>query len=261
MIRINLLPVSKARQIYTLIWQFVAFLIVMILTIITLFWIDTTKRKDRDELISVIEQLNNKISAIEKQIADHDQIKAKIEKLEKRKEVIKELQARRTGPAYFLVELSNILSRGKGPHIDPDKYSKIIAQDKSLGYNPIWDGRRLWLSSIEEENREVDIKGAGLTTQDVSEFIRRLELSDFFYNVELVETVQKAYDASKIIPAAVLKREMKQEKPNVIYFHIHCKVRYGMVKGENIKSKEEEIAEKEKQETESKDNKPKKEEK
>lgn len=240
MIRINLIPVSKTKQLYRLIWEFAIFLIFLIVIIIVLFVLHTEASKEREAILSKNDEISSKIKSIEKQIADHDTIKAKIEKIEKRREIIRELQERRTGPAYFLMELSNILSRGKGPHIDPDKYAAIIAQDKTLGYNYGWDNRRLWLTSIEEENREVELKGAALTTKDLSEFIRRLELSDFFYNVELVESVQKTYEADKLIPIVLKKEEKKQENPTVTFFQIHCKVRYGTIKQESKGNKKEE---------------------
>lgn len=240
MIRINLIPVKRAKKVYSIVTQLILFIVILVVIAIVLVFIDGIKRQKKDELFIQVGDVNLKIDKIKRQISDHSQIKSNIEKIEYKQKIIDDLESRRSGPAYFLIELSNILSKTKGPHINPQRYQSIITVDRSDGYNPTWDGQRLWLSSILEENREVDIKGDALSNQDVSEFLRRLELSDFFYNVNLVETSQREFDVSKLLPATKQGQSSAATKANytVISFQIHCRVRYGQVEQPEEENKE-----------------------
>ena len=50
--------------------------------------------------------------------------------------------------------------------------------------NPNWDTRRLWLNQYTEINREVRITASARDGEDVSEFLRRLSVSEFFSDVK-----------------------------------------------------------------------------
>ena len=51
---------------------------------------------------------------------------------------------------------------------------------------PGWDPRRLWLTQYAEDKRSVKIVGAARDGEDVSEFARRLNLSNLFFDVQLL---------------------------------------------------------------------------
>jgi type IV pilus assembly protein PilN len=74
-----------------------------------------------------------------------------------------------------------------------------------------WDPRRLWITNFVEAERNVKVLGMARDGEDVSEFLRRLALSDYFYDVKLLP-------ASKAVDA-VTKLEM-------VKFEISAKVRY-----------------------------------
>ena len=53
-------------------------------------------------------------------------------------------------------------------------------------FNPTWDTRRLWISTFAEERRLLRITGLARDAEDVSEFAKRMNLSDYFDKVRLL---------------------------------------------------------------------------
>jgi len=212
MIRINLYPAKpvKKKEKVVLV-DLLIFLLVFIVCGASLWivngWIN--------EKIEMQERANNikqmKIDSIRQQIKDHDQIKKQLEEISAREKIIQELIAARTGPVQMLVELMNLLSEGKGPSIRPDEYKEMLKKDPSSGFNPQWDVRRLWLKSFEEKEREVLIKGEALSNEDVGEFLRRLKISNFFWDEELLKTSSEPAQDSTV---------------RIVKFEIKSKIRY-----------------------------------
>jgi type IV pilus assembly protein PilN len=127
------------------------------------------------------------IDGIGKQIADHPQITARLKDLRDREAAIQKLQSARTGPTSALLELSRVLTTGgTGPSADRDKIEQMKRDDPSAVYNVNWDPRRLWLTSYKEADRVVKMAGLARDGEDVSEFERRLKLSDYFADVRLL---------------------------------------------------------------------------
>ncbi len=168
-----------------------------------------------NEKIEIQERTNDikkmKIESIRQEIKDHEEIKRQLSEIEAREKIIQELIAARTGPVQMLVELMKILSSGKGPSIRPEEYREMIRRDPTSGFNPEWDTRRLWLTSFEEKERSVVIKGEAMSNEDVGEFLRRLKISGYFFDEELIKTKSEKLSASN---ASIVKFEMK------------CKIRY-----------------------------------
>jgi type IV pilus assembly protein PilN len=147
-----------------------------------------------------------KIESIKQEIKDHDEIKAKLTEFEAREKIIQELVAARTGPVQMLVELSNILSLGKGPSIRPEEYQEMLKRDPASGFNPEWDPRRLWLTRFEESDREVILEGQAMSNEDVGELLRRIKISKYFFNEVLVKTrTEKSAETTAVVIAFELK--------------------------------------------------------
>ena len=118
---------------------------------------------------------------ISKQISDHPQIKAQLKELRDREDAIPKLQSARTGPTSALLELSRILTPGRGPDDRPRQDRAAQARQPDRGRpNPNWDPRRLWLTTYNEIDRVVKMGGLARDGEDVTEFLRRLTLSDYF---------------------------------------------------------------------------------
>ena len=76
------------------------------------------------------------------------------------------------------------------PTTDRDKLEQLKRDNPTEVHNPNWDPRRLWLTSYEEVDRVVKLGGLARDGEDVSEFERRLKLSDYFYDVKLLPGVE-----------------------------------------------------------------------
>ncbi len=203
MVRVNLLPDRKqaarraaatgdASQLWLL-----GVLGALVLTVIVCLFIQKVKQ---DELTAILRDNQNtqgQIDAIKKQIADHDQIKAKLKDLRDREEAIQKLQAGRTGPTATLLELAHVLTAGRGPTTDRDKLEQMKRDNPTEVYNANWDSRRLWLTSYLESDRTVKLGGYARDGDDVSELERRLKLSDYFTDVKLLPG-QKVVDSQTL---------------------------------------------------------------
>jgi len=218
MIRINLLPTRDAPKRQAAAFQIAAFAILFVVIAAVMLAVDiwqNTRISQQERTNSVVE---DRIERIRRQIRDHDQIKARIDEIESKQRVIEELESGRTGPTFVMVELAKILSRSGSPTIDHDRYLELVRRSPGQAYDPNWDGRRLWLREFREESRAVELKGDALSHEDVAELLRRLTLSDYFYEVTLVNTKTESEEAATKSLAAGLS--------SFVSFEIRCRLRY-----------------------------------
>lgn len=143
-------------------------------------------------------ELSAQIEQSKKVVAKHDEVKAKLAELRARAEAIQKLESARTGPAAVLLELSRILTTGRGPSVNPERLSQLRRESPLSAFNPNWDAHRLWLSSFKEEKRKVRIDGLARDGEDVSELARRMNLSDYFTNVRLLPAKREYQSATKL---------------------------------------------------------------
>jgi type IV pilus assembly protein PilN len=217
MVRVNLLPDRRqaSRRASgptdtSQLWVLGIAAAVVVTIVICLF----VEKQKRDELTAILRENSNtqgQIDAIEKQIANHDEVKAKLKELRDREEAIQKLQSARTGPTSTLLELAHVLTQGRGPTTDKDKLEQMKRDNPAEVYNPNWDARRLWLTSYQEVDRTVKLGGLARDGEDVSELERRLKLSDYFTDVKLLP-------GQKIVDAATHQELFK--------FDLSAKVRY-----------------------------------
>ena len=191
MVRVNLLPDRKttsrgrggAADVSQL-WILGVFGAIALTVVVCLF----IQKIKQDELTAILRENTNtqgQIDAIKKQIANHDEIKAKLKELRDREEAIQKLQAARTGPTSTLLELAHVLTEGRGPTTDRDKLEQMKRDNPAEVYNANWDPRRLWLTGYQEADRVVKFSGLARDGEDVSELERRLKVSDYFSDVRL----------------------------------------------------------------------------
>jgi len=189
MIRINLLQVraTRERKKASVATQLLVFFIVLAAEIAAFFYLqmrvsDRVEAKNRE-----IQQIQGALSAKRSQISDLDTKKQELEQINQKKTVILQLQVARTGPLNMLAEVMRVLSKNQKPTIDPAT-AKLITQQPELGYRRDWDGRRLWVTRFEELDRQVTIEGTALDVEDIGEFQRRLNLSQYFDDVRWVSS-------------------------------------------------------------------------
>ena len=188
MIRINLLPRKKkaertveARQTWL-----VVLLVLLLVEVSCLFGLHSwlgSKLKEQEQKNA---QLTDQIDQSKRAVANHPEVKAKLEQLRAKEDAISKLQSARTGPTAVLLELAHILTPGKGPTVDAARLDELRRENPLALYNPGWDPRRLWLKNFSEDKRSVKIIGVARDGEDVSEFARRLNLSNLFFDVQLL---------------------------------------------------------------------------
>lgn len=225
MIRINLLPQKKQVRRRGGAQQgdagagdggpsqawFAVVLGVLLLEVIVLLFVYKGKQDDLKAVEKQNDELKASIESIQRDVADHARIKAALKELRDREEAIQKLQAARTGPTATMLELSRILTPGRGPTVDRDKLEQLKRDNPTAVPNANWDARRLWLATYNETDRQVRIAGVARDGEDVSEFLRRLSLSDYFHEVRLLPAA-KGVDATT--------------KLELVRFEMSAKVRY-----------------------------------
>jgi type IV pilus assembly protein PilN len=212
-IRVNLLP--QKREVKRAVegnqrWL-LAVLGVVVVEIIALVLFHQVQREELARQTRTNAELSSQIDHVKKTVANHAEIKAQLEVLRAREEAISKLQQARTGPTAVLLELARVMTEGRGPSIDPDLLAQLRRDNPTSVYNPTWDPKRLWLTSLAEADRIIKIEGLARDGDDVSELARRLGLSVYFADV-------------KLLPAA--KTLDVDSKLDVIHFQLQAKARY-----------------------------------
>jgi len=212
-IRVNLLPQKREVKRAAAASQgwLVAVLGVVVVEIIGLFLFHQVKREELAKQMRTNAELTSQIEQVKKTVANHTDIKAQLEVMRAREDAISKLQGARTGPTAVLLELARVLTDGRGPSVDPDVLAQLRRDNPTSVYNPGWDPKRLWLTSLTEVERVIKIEGLARDGDDVSELARRLGLSVYFADV-------------KLLPAS--KTTDVDTKLDVIHFELQAKARY-----------------------------------
>lgn len=199
MIRINLLTRKKRveRQEKTQTWLLVAFGLVLLevvaLVVYHSFKVEELKVQERKNA-----ELSAQIDQSKKAVAKHAEVKEKLAQLRAREEAIAKLQSARSGPTSILLELSRLLTQGRGPTVDAGKLNQLRRDDPAAAFNPNWDTRRLWIVNFKEDKRKLRIEGLARDGEDVSELARRMSLSDYFVGVKLLPARRQVDQATKV---------------------------------------------------------------
>ena len=213
MIRINLLPEAK-RQVAAAggiqLWG-VIYLLSTFAWCVVLFLVYLRYNSELEEQEAKSRELEGQIERAKAQSANIGEVEEQLAKSKRLEEVVNQLQAARSGPARVLMEMSKILSEGRGPTADPDTVRELERTNPLMVPNEGWDIRRLSLKSFTETNRRCKIDGSGKTNEDVAEFLRRLSLSETFDQVTLQSTSSRKDGKSQM---------------DVVDFQLSCEVKY-----------------------------------
>ena len=204
MIRINLLPQKREARRGGItvgdgsnLWLAVVGGLVLLEAVGLLFWYKSRQNVLQDAM-KANQEIEANIASIKSQISNHEDIKVQLKELRDREDAIQKLQAARTGPTSTLLELSHVLTPGRGPTVDRDKLEQLKRDNPGAVPNPNWDPRRLWLTRYTESERTVKLMGLARDGEDVSEFLRRLSLSDYFYELKLLPASKTIDDRTKL---------------------------------------------------------------
>jgi type IV pilus assembly protein PilN len=199
LIRVNLLPHAAERRTSpeaSQTWLLLVMLVVVV-EIVALFFFHQTKEDELAAVTSEVTKVGTQINEIRSRVKDHDKIKQELDVLRSREDAIAQLQAGRTGPTAVLLEMSRVLTKGKGPTVDPDKLEVQKQVNPHAVYNPAWDPKRVWLTDYGETERNVRLEGIARDGNDVYEFAQRLKLSQYFDEVTLLPGQQQDKTAER----------------------------------------------------------------
>lgn len=212
MIRINLLARKKRveQREKTQVWLLVAFGAVL-LEIVALVIYHGFKAEDLKAQQRKNSELSAQIEQSKRTVQNQTDVQKKLEQLRAREEAIAKLQTARSGPTAVLLELSHILTTGRGPTVDPARLNQLRRDDPAAAFNPNWDARRLWITSYREEKRKLRIEGLARDGEDVSELARRMALSDYFAGVKLLPGRRQVDATTKV---------------ELVHFSVEAEVRY-----------------------------------
>jgi type IV pilus assembly protein PilN len=191
-IRVNLLPNSAERRSASEGGQRWLLLVMaaVVLEIVGLFFFHQTKEDEFIVVAGKVEQLTSQVNDINELVKNHAQLKKDLEEMRARQDAINKLNLARKGPTSVLLELSRVLTKGKGPTMDPERMEQLKQDNPLAVFNASWDPRRVWLTNYAEESRVVTLEGLARDGGDVYEFAQRLKLSRYFEDVKLKEGSQ-----------------------------------------------------------------------
>src|SRR4029079_18943797 len=104
-------------------------------------------------------ELSAKINDIKAVVGNHQEVKDALAVLRQREDAIAKLQAARSGPTAILLELSRVLTQGRGPTVDQDRLQQLKKDNPLAVFSPTWDTRRVWLTAYNEADRTVRLEG------------------------------------------------------------------------------------------------------
>jgi len=167
MIRINLLPVKAAQRKEKLKGQLFVLALVLIVVAALCGSAYMFQLNRLQEAQAQIDQKRFEISKLMKTIGEVNQFKKRQQELRAKLDVMDQLEEARSGPVHLLDELYKAM---------PEK---------------------LWLTSFSETGGQANIAGIGLNEETVARFMRNLDDSAYFSNVDLQVTQQSVQEGNK----------------------------------------------------------------
>lgn len=193
MIRINLLPIKKARRRSEGRAQLILFaaVVAVLCAVMALIYFNATSELDR--LRDEVAKNQREVAEAEKELESTKVLEAKQAEQQKQVDILKELEQKRTGPVRLLDEVQAILSP---PRNEAERHARA-----RMDWNVEWDTRRLWLESWGEQGGEFQMSGMALNADDVAEFLERLHSAEFFEEITLsfVKAVSRSSDSVDLV--------------------------------------------------------------
>jgi type IV pilus assembly protein PilN len=161
MVKINLLPIRLELRKKALVEHVVLLALCIFLVLIFEWFAQITITSQRDSLIREVAATKVEIKKLTVEAGEIEKFKQQKQELEKKLDVIQDLNAKKTGPVEVLDELSMII---------PDK---------------------AWLTSLSNKGDSIVLEGQALDNPTIATFMKQLQSSKHFDNVTLVLSQQE----------------------------------------------------------------------
>ena len=169
MLEINLLPLREARRRASIRQQVMHMVFGLVLTGGAIFLVHSRLVTDVDTVERRVAQMDHDIKQFQPQLDQVAKFRKRKSELEKKIDVIAGLDRARSGPVRVLHELSTRT---------PD---------------------RLWLTKLDSKGDLITLKGSSLDNEIVAAFLRSLEASPLFQDVDLDGTKLGTKDDLKLV--------------------------------------------------------------
>jgi type IV pilus assembly protein PilN len=146
MIRINLLPFRAARKKENIRRQVSIFLLCLLLVMVILVWVHFYLGGKQKRLTTDVSDTKKELALYKKKNAEIRDIRKKLQDLERRQNVIQDLEKQRFEPVHIMEELTE----------------KIVPE-------------RMWLTRLSINANQMDIDGIAIDNKTVADFIDNLE--------------------------------------------------------------------------------------
>ena len=169
MIRINLLAVHEIRKEKNQHWLFQGILLsflILIAAVLIGYWMLGNQVKNLKKEKLALERQTQEAAALQKEIKE---LKDKKEISQNRLTLLQNLEKDRHGPVRLMAFLSTILP------VD-----------------------QLWLTTLKETGTEIRIDGISLSNEILAEYMKRLETSSLFKQIDLVHSTQAVFKDMKV---------------------------------------------------------------
>jgi type IV pilus assembly protein PilN len=161
MVKINLLPIRLELRNKALVEHIVLIGLCVVLTLIFEWFIQATIITQRESLIREVAATKVEIKKLTVEAGEIEKFKQQKQELEKKLDVIQDLNAKKTGPVEVLDELSTLI---------PDK---------------------AWLTSLSNNGDSMVLEGQAVDNTTIATFMKQLQASKHFDNVTLVLSQQE----------------------------------------------------------------------
>ena len=168
MIRINLLPVRAAQKKEMLRGQLVIFVLSLVLVVAACAGVYVNQSMRIATVKAEIQTNQEESLRLKKTIGEVSQFKKRQAELRGKLDVLEKIKQEKTGPVHLMDELSAAI---------PEK---------------------VWIDSFKESKGIITMTGRGLNEEVVAQFLRDLESSPYYQNVELQVTQQEGRGPIKI---------------------------------------------------------------
>lgn len=155
MIRINLIPVPKARKQERLIIESIFAAIFIAGTVVACFIYGSTKEKAVSDAKVINQQIQSQINELKAKVGEVEKFKLKLKTLQDQLKVIQDLEAKRSGPVRMMDELTDLVPR------------------------------KLWIESFKEQNGKLTIQGYAQDGPIIADFLESIKKSKHFSNAQL----------------------------------------------------------------------------
>ncbi|MDY0131973.1 MAG: PilN domain-containing protein [Desulforegulaceae bacterium] len=183
MIRINLLPYRKARRKENIRRQISVYFLSLILLLLVLFVIDHSKKTQINDLNSKIKASEAELASLKKKAKEVDILKKELDALNSKIEIIDSLKQGRNFGINILKELTKV----------------VVAE-------------RMWFNSSNIERNSIHLDGYALDDKTVADFMRNLDSSLYFFNVELKSLVSSSIKNVEL-RKFIINAQIKENNP------------------------------------------------